>query len=401
MSLKEGQYRIVKELEESKFEVTWMVLYLVLLIQLLSVGCKKSSTDLESLTKSSSYIVGIDQPEADFYTSRYGFDPGFDPQSRPETDAFNGSLKFDSISPIIEGEIEDKIRKKDSHCKVPQGKYSLDSRPLVFAEFYMVRFIQAPSGCRLREGYFRRVDVRVGNKNDREFMEALDHKAGEAGGIIKIGSKTACEYSWEEKPGTTDYTVFDSYTNRNYPSADRNQAETLQGVQDPRIPRILRAGNSIDVMCHNGKILKSCFARGLERVAKDPIGRIFTDWATKYSIDPVRFRMAIAMKETNLGGLRDDCSNLCNGIGMNQVITIVTDSDQETNSPNRPEWSGITHNILTNMKYGARVLAKKIQYNQPTNIRSLASAYNGSNTRYQYAIDVEKYYLQLKSSCDL
>jgi hypothetical protein len=300
-------------------------------------------------------------------------------------------LKFDSISPIIEGEIEDKMRRKDSHCKVPLGKYSLDSRPLVFAEFYMVRFLQAPSGCRLREGYFRKGDVRVGNKNDREFMEALENKAGGAGGIIQIGSK----------PGTTDYTVFDSYTNKNYPSPDRNQAETLQGVQDPRSPGILRAGNSIDVMCHNGKILKSCFARGLERVAKDPIGRIFTDWATKYGIDPVRLRMAIAMKETNLGGLRDNCSNICNGIGMNQVITIVTDSDQETNSPNRPEWSGITHNILTNMKYGARVLAKKIQYSQPTNIRALASAYNGSNNRYQYAIDVEKYYLQLKSSCDL
>ena len=378
-----------------------MAFYLLLLIQAFSLACKRNSKDLESLTKSSSYFVSISSPKVDFYTSRYGFDEGFGQRAQSSKDSANEASKLDSINPMIEIEIEIKIKNKDAHCQVAQGKYALDSRPLVFTEFYMVRFLEAPSGCRLREGYFRKNDVQLSSSKEGEFGSDLGGQVGGDAGIIQIGSKTACEFSWEEKLGTTDYTIWDSYLERNYPAPDRAQGETLQGLANSKTPPILTAGRSIDVLCHNGKILKGCFARGLERAARDPIGSVFIEWSKKYSIDPLRLRMALAMQETNLGGLRDHCRGACNGIGMNQIITIVTDSGQETANPARPEWPGITHNILTNMKYGARVLAKKIQYSQPSSIRSLASAYNGSSNRVQYGIDVERFYQQLKTSCNL
>jgi soluble lytic murein transglycosylase-like protein len=149
-------------------------------------------------------------------------------------------------------------------------------------------------------------------------------------------------------------------------------------------------------------LLKGCFARAMQKAGADSLSTAFFTWAKNRGVDPTRLKMAIAMQETNLGGLSDSCAGgSCNGIGMNQVITIVTDAGESTNSSDRPEWTGITHNVLTNMKYGIRVLASKIRSNNPADIRSLARAYNGSSTAAAYAEAVVRNYSELQSKCGL
>lgn len=213
-------------------------------------------------------------------------------------------------------------------------------------------------------------------------------------GIIDLGGETVCEYSWEERPGTTDYTLWDSYLKRNYPRPDRSQGKTLQGA------KTLKSGDTVETLCHNARILKGCFAKANARAAYDPMGAGFLYWASERKVDPVLLRMAIAMQETNLGGLKDSCSGAsCNGVGMNQVITIVTDSGYATNSGNRPEWAGITHNTLTNMKYGIRVLAMKISEREPRDIAALARFYNGSPHAAEYARKVQRNYENLRTKC--
>ncbi len=219
-----------------------------------------------------------------------------------------------------------------------------------------------------------------------------DRASAGGGGTIALGGETACEYSWEERPGTTDYTLWDAYLKRNYPRPDRRQADSLQGS------KILKSGDTVETLCHNARILKGCFAKANARAMQDPMGAGFLYWASERKVDPVLLRMAIAMQETNLGGLKDSCSGgSCNGVGMNQVITIVTDGGYATNSGNRPEWAGVTHNILTNMKYGIRVLAMKIMEREPRDIAALARFYNGSPHAAEYARKVQRNYENLRA----
>ncbi|MEI7528242.1 MAG: hypothetical protein WCK76_04800 [Elusimicrobiota bacterium] len=211
---------------------------------------------------------------------------------------------------------------------------------------------------------------------------------------LRSGDHAICGYSWEERPGTADYTIWDAYHRRALRGADRSAGDTLQGS------RMVQAGNSTAVMCGNARKLKACFDKAGARAEKDPLASGFLTWAKAKGIDPTLFRMAIAMQETNLGGLKDSCSGgSCNGVGMNQIITIVTDSGAATNSSSRPEWTGITHNILTNMKYGIRVLALKVRETNPGNLRSLARYYNGSSTADHYAGAVERNYKDLSGKC--
>lgn len=277
-------------------------------------------------------------------------------------------------------------------CRLHRGTYLLSGKPQTILGMTYVTLAKQIEGCPHWSGFVYNRDVRL--------VKAIESNAAEVQrptlAAIPIGKKTACEFSWEEKPGTTDYTTWDSYLKRTYSGADRSQSESLQGS------KMLQAGNNISVMCANAKILKSCFEKANSLASSDRLSIPFFDWAKSRGVNPVRLRMAIAMKETHLGGLSDSCSgSSCNGVGLNQVITIVTDSGTSTNSTSRPEWPGITHNILTNMKYGMRVLALKVKSAQPQSIWELAKYYNGSSTSASYASAVVKHYESLSSQCGL
>ncbi|MEI8025136.1 MAG: hypothetical protein WCI18_02195 [Pseudomonadota bacterium] len=369
-------------------------------------GCKTQPTLANSNSLTTVYSMTISD-QAALISSGYGYDSGFkassskvgseDPQSN------GGAIVLDAINPIIERTVEEKWKDQKSDCTLNSGSYALESRPLVFSNFYFVKFSHPVFDCPVTEGFIRKTNVEMSSsqQNTSQNRAAQDISSQPSGsnvdqGVIVIKNSTVCEFSWEERPGTTDYTLYDSYLGRNYSKPDRSAASSLQGSN------ILRAGNTVDTMCYNGKLLKGCFARAMQKAGADSLSTAFFTWAKNRGVDPTRLKMAIAMQETNLGGLSDSCAGgSCNGIGMNQVITIVTDSGETTNSSDRPEWTGITHNVLTNMKYGIRVLASKIRSNNPADIRSLARAYNGSSTAAAYAEAVARNYSELQSKCGL
>jgi len=300
------------------------------------------------------------------------------------------------MPPVSDQKMVNEIRKiiagTKPECFLRQGVYPLAVSPQSILGLSLVRFAKKVEGCSCNLGFVANAEVRIlGN-----LAPKVNDGKQSGNGIIAIGKKTACEYSWDEKPGTTDYTTWDSYLKRSYPNSDRSQGESLQGSG------MLNAGNTDSVMCRNGKILKSCFEKAHSIAQQDPLSRAFIDWSGSNGINPIRLRMAIAMKETHLGGLVDSCSgSSCNGVGLNQVITIVTDGGVATNSSSRPEWPGITHNILTNMKYSTRVLALKVREANPKTLWDLAKYYNGSASSSTYASAVVKNYETLSSQCGL
>ena len=379
------------------------------------LGCKTepSIANIALANQAPVYTMTVSGGSASLISSGYGFDAGFDStnsnQSSQGSDALGGGNGLDSINPIIERTIEEKWNDQKAECTLGVGNYVLEVRPLVFSSFYFVRFSHPIFNCPVTEGYVKKTEVKISSTDPvtsspvpSEISPTLPVGGGAPSdssldpGVIVIKDATACEYSWEERPGTTDYTLFDSYLGRNYSKPDRGGATTLQGA------KILRTGNTVETMCANGRLLKGCFARAMQKASSDSLSAAYLTWAKSRGVDPTRLRMAIAMQETHLGGLNDSCgSGSCNGIGMNQIITIVTDSGVSTNSPDRPEWTGITHNVLTNMKYGIRVLASKIRGSNPPDMRALARAYNGSATAAAYAEAVVRNYSELQNKCGL
>ncbi|MEY3902172.1 MAG: hypothetical protein RL189_1478 [Pseudomonadota bacterium] len=193
-----------------------------------------------------------------------------------------------------------------------------------------------------------------------------------------------CQYSWEEKPGTTDYTTYDSFARRAYASPDRPQNQTLIGSK-------VQAVRSV---CQRAEFLKTCFEKA---VIQNPSAsaKNFREWAGKRGIHPVLALMAKTEQETKMGSIPDSCrGGSCNGIGIGQIITAFDENGRLlSNSDHR--WEGITFNVLTNLNYSVRVLSDKTS--RSGSLWDLAYRYNGSIYARMYADKVVGFYSQLKS----
>lgn len=193
-----------------------------------------------------------------------------------------------------------------------------------------------------------------------------------------------CQYSWEEKPGTTDYTTYDSFARRTYASPDRPQNRTLIGSK-------VQAARSL---CQRAKFLKKCFEKV---VIQNPsaAAKNFRAWAGKRDVHAVLALMAKTEQETKMGSIPDSCrGGSCNGIGIGQIITAFDENGRVLSSSDR-RWDGITFNILTNLNYSVRVLSDKTS--RAGSLWDLAYRYNGSDVARRYADRVVGFYSQLKS----
>jgi hypothetical protein len=203
-------------------------------------------------------------------------------------------------------------------------------------------------------------------------------------------SQTLCEKSWEEAPGTADYTTQSSYfRSRNWSvvvPVDRPESSTLLGSS--------QFANLAP--CERAKLLKPCFEK-VTLKGEDWGARGFRNWAKRERVNPVRAHLAIAFQETRLGALRDSCrKGVCNGYGLLQVLT-AWDAQGNNLNRNSPQWLGIKYNIMTNITHSARVLAQKAKLN-PRSLGEIAFYYNGNpRLRDAYAEEVERHYQSLKS----
>jgi hypothetical protein len=203
---------------------------------------------------------------------------------------------------------------------------------------------------------------------------------------------TYCVYSWDERPGTADFTTIDRRLlslkqPQSYP-LDRDEESSLLGNKD---------FHALDV-CGRARFLRGCF----HQVVHDPnlpAAQTFRAWATG-RLRPVEAYMAFVMSQTRLGLWHDDCwRGRCRGIGLARVSTAVATSGRKL-PPEDPAWRGITHNMLTNLRYGMRLIASKAALGS-SDLYQLAYSFNGiPGKRERFAQDVEKYYRQLLS-CQL
>lgn len=212
---------------------------------------------------------------------------------------------------------------------------------------------------------------------------------GGSGDAVWIGDARVCENSWEEAPGTADYTTFNNYLRsigrKRRARVDREEGGSLRGSE------AYAAMN----LCEKARAIKPCFEKVTLR-GDDWGARKFRAWAHRERINPVRAHLAIALQETRLGTFEDRCRRgVCYGIGMLQIISAFDDRGRSVAS-GAPEWDGITHNILTNIKYSARVLAVKIDFGA-SSLSQLAYYYNGNpSLQSYYARKVVEHYRELK-----
>jgi hypothetical protein len=203
-------------------------------------------------------------------------------------------------------------------------------------------------------------------------------------GSAASSAASFCQNTWEEKPGTTDYTAFDSFAGRQYAKPDRPQSATLIGSKTQQSRSL----------CNKARFLKTCFDKAVLN-SNFASAKTFRSWAAKRGVHPALALMAKAEQETKLGLLADSCrGGNCNGIGIGQIITAF-DENGKLLSDNDRRWEGITFNILTNLNYSVRVLAVKTS--QASSLWDLAYRYNGSGLAKSYADKVVGYYTNLKS----
>ncbi|NBO37025.1 hypothetical protein EBU99_00390 [bacterium] len=193
-----------------------------------------------------------------------------------------------------------------------------------------------------------------------------------------------CENSWEQKPGTTDYTTYDSYNKRTYAKPDRSESQTLLGSKS----------QAIRPLCARARFLKKCFDKAVME-NNSSAGIKFKRWAEAHGIHPALALMAKTEQETKMGSLPDSCyGRTCNGIGIGQIITAIDENGRVLSSSDS-RWEGISFNILTNLQYSLRVIADKTGYSN--SLWDLAFRYNGSVYARMYAGNVVGYYANLKS----
>lgn len=255
------------------------------------------------------------------------------------------------------------------YCNLKAGKkYTYSGAARLSGKHYYFEVTNKEFDCAFRGGYVFSEHI------------ALSGEQGQDGSSGGVGS-SVCQYSWEERPGTTDYTTFDAYRGISI-EGDRPQRQTLigSGVQKNR------------TLCEKARALKHCFRKTILESDESSAVR-FRAWASARGIDPVRALMAKTEQETLLGSVKDSCrSGVCNGIGLTQIITAI-DENGRMLSDSDSRWDGITFNILTNLKYSVRVVSEKTSYSG--SLYQLAYYYNGSATASDYARKVEGYYRDL------
>ena len=198
---------------------------------------------------------------------------------------------------------------------------------------------------------------------------------------------TFCVYTWDEVPGTADFTTVDLRSKslrmtQNYP-LDRTQESTLLGSRDFQ---------SLD-MCGRARFLKGCF----QKVVFDnnsPASQTFRAWALG-RVRPLEAHMAFVMNQTRLGLWHDECwRGRCKGIGISRVTTARTVTGKRVANEDIV-WRGITHNIVTNLRFGLRQIAAKAAEG-PSDLYQLAYSFKGSPGKQErFAQVVDKYYRQL------
>ncbi|NBO38168.1 hypothetical protein EBU99_06265 [bacterium] len=198
---------------------------------------------------------------------------------------------------------------------------------------------------------------------------------------------TYCVYSWEERPGTADFTAQNRRLNSllksvNYP-LDRPQESTLLANKDFQ---------SLDT-CGRARFLKACFQK-IVFESSAPAAQTFRTWA-QGRVRPLEAHMAIVMKESRLGLWHDECwKGQCKGVGIARVKVARSTSGKRI-AREDVVWRGITHNILTNLQFSLRMLAVKAAAG-PSDLYQLAYLYNGlPGKQERYALDVDKYYKEL------
>lgn len=202
-----------------------------------------------------------------------------------------------------------------------------------------------------------------------------------------IKAPTYCIYSWQEQPGTADFSTQNQKLASlrrpiGYP-VDRQERDALTGS---------REFHNMDV-CNRARFLKKCFQKVILD-SDSPAAQTFRGWAMG-RVRPVEAHMAFVMKESRLGLWPDTCWNgKCTGVGFARVREARTAAGRLF-AENDTIWRGIVHNILTNLEFSLRAIAEKTKEG-PIDLHSLAYMYAGkSKMRDRYALDVDKYYRDL------
>ncbi len=268
--------------------------------------------------------------------------------------------------------------RKGETCPLANGvRYMLTEDPRIDRGHYKVTIKNPDFKCAFKTGhvYYKSVD--------------MNFSTGPFDG------SNICQKSWEEAPGTTDYVLVDPATKKRASKADRAEAQTLQGAK-----AYLGWNRGSDFICEKARIVKKCFTKAVV-LSTEPSAVKFRTWAEAKGYDPALALMAKTQRETGMGVIPDSCRGInCNGIGIAQVITLIDDKGKDiTTQIYSPLWAGITHNILTNLKYSVRVLSEKTKISK--DLWELAFNYNGSpQWQRAYADEVESNYKKLKA-CDL
>jgi len=203
---------------------------------------------------------------------------------------------------------------------------------------------------------------------------------------------TYCVHSWDERPGTADFTTIDrrllSLQQPQVYPLDRSEDSALLGNKD---------FHTLDV-CGRARFLKGCFYRVVHE-PHSPEAQTFRAWATG-RLRPVEAYMAFVMTQSRLGLWHDECwRGRCRGVGLARVSAAVTPAGRKLPQED-PAWRGITHNMLTNLRFGLRQVAAKVAAGS-SDLYQLAYSFNGiPGKRERFAQDVEKHYRQLLS-CQL
>jgi hypothetical protein len=265
--------------------------------------------------------------------------------------------------------------RKGETCPLAHGvRYMLSADPRIDKGHYKVTIKNPDFKCAFKTGhvYHQLIDVSFSTG--------------------PFDGSNICQKSWEEAPGTTDYTLVDPATNMRANKVDRPQAQTLQGAK-----AYLAWNRGSDFICEKARIVKRCFTKAVVE-STEPSAVKFRTWAEAKGYDPALALMAKTQRETGMGVIPDSCQGYnCNGIGIAQVITLYNDNGKDiTKETHSPLWVGITHNILTNLKYSVRVLAQKTKISK--DLWELAFNYNGSpDWQRAYADEVDSNYKKLKA----
>ena len=203
---------------------------------------------------------------------------------------------------------------------------------------------------------------------------------------------TFCVHSWDEVPGTADFTTVNVYLRSlrepQLYQLDRSQDATLLGSRDFQ---------NLDV-CGRARFLKGCF----QKVVYDNhsvAAQAFRKWALG-RLRPVEAYMAIVHQKSRLGLWRDECwRGQCKGRGLARVDAAYTVSGKKIRNED-VVWVGVTHNIITNLRFGMRQIARKLNAG-PSDLYQLGfSMYQTPGFRERFARDVTENYRKLVS-CQL